>query len=165
MISLIAAMSTNRVIGKNNQLPWNLPEDLKWFMEKTNNCPIIMGRKTHESIGRALKNRDNIIITRNTNYKPISNSIFVYNDLHEAINKHMQENKEIFIIGGQELFEQAIKDADKMYLTIIDAFVAGDTYFPKLNDDEWSKVYTKNGNDITKYNYTFNIYERKNDGK
>ena len=163
MISIIAAMSLNRVIGLDNKLPWNIPEDLEWFKQKTNKCPIIMGRKTHESIGRVLKGRDNIVITRNEKYLPID-SAFVYNSLEEAIADYSKSNNELFVIGGEEIYKQSLKYTDRIYLTIINAEIHGDSFFPQL-DNEWIKVYEKPGIINEPFSYTFNIYERQNGSK
>lgn len=131
--SLIAAISKNGVIGKNNQLLWRVPDDMRRFKELTTGHPIIMGRKTYESIGKPLPNRANIIITRDKNY-PAPGCI-VTNSLDEAIEKATEfEGSEIFIIGGGEIYKEAIKLADKLYLTLIHEEKEGDTYFPDYSE-------------------------------
>lgn len=146
-ISLIAALSQNRAIGKGNQLIWKIPEDLKRFREITSGHPVVMGRKTFESIGRLLPNRANIIITRDSSF--VIQGALIVHSLEEAIEVAIstpgeswlrktqpatpgvtQEKEEIFIIGGGQVFEQAIKIADKLYLTIIEKEFEGDTFFP-----------------------------------
>lgn len=132
-IILIAALSENRVIGKDNKLIWHIPDDLKHFKEKTSGHPVIMGRKTFESIGRLLPNRTNIIITRDKEYK-VEGALIVHS-LDEAISTAQKNTeKEVFIIGGGQIFEQAIKIADKLYLTIIEGEFEGDAFFPDYSN-------------------------------
>jgi dihydrofolate reductase len=158
VITVIAAMNKVMVIGIDNKLPWHIPEDLKFFKEITLNKPIIMGRKTFESIGRVLPNRKNIVISNNPEL--ILEGAFVYSSLIEAIN----DNKsflEICIIGGAEIFKQAIEFADKLYLTIVDVKVINPTvFFPKINFNEWrlikqNSIVSQNG-----INCNFKEYER-----
>ncbi len=144
IISIIAAMAEDqRVIGVSNTLPWHLPEDLKHFRKMTSGHPILMGRKTYESIGRPLPKRENIIITRNTNYQ--ANGCVIKHSLEEAI-AHCSNSGEVFIIGGAELYKQALSIADRMYLTEIiiqppDSFLItfeGDAHFPEFSNAEWT---------------------------
>lgn len=131
MISIIAAIGKNRELGKDNQLLWNIPEDLKRFRELTSGHPIIMGRKTFDSIGRVLPNRTNIIITRNLDSK-IDGAVVV-RSLEEAIDKaRLSEGRdEIFIIGGGQIFQQSIDLVDRLYLTIVDEnYPEADVFFP-----------------------------------
>ena len=127
IISLIAAMANNRVIGKNNQMPWHLPADLRHFKAITLGKPIIMGRKTYESIGRPLPGRKNIVISRDTNYT-LENCETVCS-LEEAMGL-VNDVEEIMIIGGGYLYSQTLPQADRLYLTFIDLDVEGDTRFP-----------------------------------
>nr|WP_275855704.1 type 3 dihydrofolate reductase [Sulfurimonas sp. MAG313] len=127
IISLIAAMANNRVIGKDNQMPWHLPADLGHFKALTLGKPIIMGRKTYESIGRPLPGRKNIVISTNKNY--ILEGCETVCSLDEAINL-VKEVKEVMIIGGGFLYSQTLPKANKLYLTFIDLDVDGDTKFP-----------------------------------
>ncbi|MET1254896.1 type 3 dihydrofolate reductase [Aliikangiella maris] len=127
IISLVAAMANNRVIGKDNQMPWHLPADLKHFKNTTMHKPIIMGRKTFESIGKALPGRQNIVITRQTDY--IAENCTLVGSLEAAI-KCVQSVEEIMIIGGGNLYAQALPMANRLYLTLIDLVVDGDTQFP-----------------------------------
>lgn len=129
-VSLIVAMSRNRVIGKNNQLPWRLPEDLKRFKELTMGHPIIMGRKTYESIGKPLPGRTNIVLTKDTAYQV--GGIQVARSLEEALN-FGGKDEEKFVIGGSEVFKKAYPLCDKIYLTLIDRDFDGDTFFPELD--------------------------------
>lgn len=122
-------MSQNKVIGKDNKIPWHIPEDMKYFREKTKGHAIIMGRKTFESIGKPLPNRTNIIVTRQKNYQ--ADGCIVTHTIEEALTegkKHEQE--EIFIAGGSEIYKESITSADRIYLTIIRKDFEGDTFFP-----------------------------------
>lgn len=128
-ICIIAAMSENRAIGKDNKLPWNIPEDLRRFKELTSGHPIIMGRKTFESIGRILPGRTNIIVTRDQSYT--AEGCICCHSLEEAIKiaRGIDEER-LFIIGGGEVFSQAVGLADRLCLTIIEGQFEGDTFFP-----------------------------------
>lgn len=134
MISFIAAMDENRVIGKNNGMPWHLPADLKHFKKVTNGHPIIMGRKTYESIGRPLPGRTNIILTRDREYK--AEGCKVIHSVSE-LDAYHKDAAEVFVIGGAAIFEQTFPLADRMYLTIIHETFSGDTYFPEWDEKEW----------------------------
>lgn len=140
MISIIAAMSRNRVIGKDNKIPWHLPEDLKRFKSLTKSNPVIMGRKTYESLGKALPGRLNIVVTKNRMFNP--RDALVATNLEDAINTATcHTENEIFIIGGGEIYCQALDLADRIYLTIIDQDFTGDTFFPQLNPTIWRGTY------------------------
>ena len=134
MISIIAAVSKNGVIGVDNKLPWDLPEDLKRFKELTTGNVVIMGRKTYESIGKPLPNRINIVITRNKDF--FVPGVITTNSLESALLK-AGGDKHIFIIGGGEIYKQSIGFADKLYITEVDMEVEGDTKFPTISN-EWS---------------------------
>jgi dihydrofolate reductase len=130
IISIIAAVARNRVIGVNNQLPWHLPEDLQYFKKLTMGKPIIMGRRTHESIGKPLPSRQNIIVTRSNLTFPgceTAQSIECALDIANGV-------EEIFIIGGAQIYKTALPLAHRLYLTEIDIEVEGDTYFPQFTD-------------------------------
>ena len=140
-ISMIAAMGKNRVIGLNNQMPWHLPADLQWFKKTTLGCPIIMGRKTYDSIGRPLPGRLNIILSRNKNL--LIDGCSVVDSLEDALilaKKENNEQNEIFITGGAHLYNHFITDADRLYLTLIDEVFEGDTYFPDYTQYNWEEV-------------------------
>ena len=135
-----------KAIGVDNTLPWNVPEDLKQFKKLTMGCPIIMGRKTYESIGRPLPNRFNIVVSRNANLQ--IEGVKKANSLEHAITFAKQKNpEEIFIIGGAQIYKQAIEIADYIYLTEIDKCVKGDAFFPQFNKTktEWREVERKKG--------------------
>ena len=162
MISLIVAMDRNRVIGASNQLPWHLPEDLKYFKKITTGHPIVMGRKTRDSIGRNLPNRENVVITRNSDY--VCDGCTIFNSIDEFYkwsNKQHHE-EEIFIIGGAELFVETLGKTDRLYITQIDHEFEGDTFFPELNWDEWKLVDEQEGivDEKNIYPHSFYVYER-----
>lgn len=159
-ISLIVAKSKNNVIGKNNQLPWHLPADLKHFKEITMGKPIIMGRKTFESIGRPLPGRRNIVISRDKALSIPGCDIFhSIDDVFEAV----KTEKEIMIIGGADLFSQCLSRADCIYLTVIDAEFDGDTFFVDLSAHEWKLISEEkfSADEKDKYAYSFLKYERR----
>lgn len=139
MISLIVAADENNVIGHHGALPWKLPADMQFFREKTKGHPIIMGRKTYESIGRALPNRLNVVVTRQEGFA--APGCKVVNSLIDAIGvaSYADGNDEIFVIGGGELYREVLPKADVVYLTRVHASVEGDTTFPELGS-EWKEV-------------------------
>ena len=141
-ISLVAAVAKNQVIGKNNDLPWHLPDDMKFFMETTKGHYVILGRKNYDSLPpkyKPLPNRTNIIVTRQHNFE--APGCLVVNDIQEALNV-AQDNgeQEAMVIGGAEIYRLALPFADRLYLTEIDASVDGDVHFPEWNRAEWSEV-------------------------
>ena len=136
-ISVIVAMAANRVIGHENRLPWHLPADLKHFKATTLGKPVVMGRRTWESIGRPLRGRNNIVITRDTAYT--AEGCVVVHSLDEAI-RAAGEAAEVMIIGGAGLYRQALSLADTLYLTLIHGEFAGDTHFPQWRQDEWRET-------------------------
>lgn len=135
--SLIVAMSNQRVIGANNTLPWHLPADLKHFRALTMGHPIIMGRKTHESIGKPLPGRDNIVVSANKDFS--APGCIVVPSLHAAIEA-CGKAEEIFFIGGNTLYQQALPMTERIYLTHVDCDVKGDTFFPVLELQQWREV-------------------------
>ena len=161
MISLMWAMDNNHVIGYNNQLPWHLPEDLKFFKSTTMGHPIAMGRKTWDSIGRPLPGRENIVITRNPEF--LCEGCTVLNSVEALLEYSRQKADEIFVIGGAEIFKLILPDADKLYLTRIYDEFKGDTFFPELNMEEWSLLSREQGikDEKNPYDYEFMIYKRK----
>jgi dihydrofolate reductase len=161
MISLIWAMDENRAIGKDNKLPWHLPEDLKFFKRMTMGHPIVMGRKTHDSIGKPLPGRENIIITRDQHYK--RDGCTVLNTINELLDYANQSQEEIFVIGGAEIFKELIPRADRIYLTLIHHQFEGDTFFPVFPMDDWKLESREMGikDDKNPYDYEFLIYSRE----
>lgn len=137
-LSLIAAMAQGRVLGVNNQLPWHIPADLRYFREKTRHKPIIMGRKTFESIGRPLPERHNIILSRqkNLNIKGVD----IQPTLEKAIESLPREVSEIMVIGGATVYEVALPFANRLYLTLLDLETVGDCFFPDWHHLAWHEV-------------------------
>jgi dihydrofolate reductase len=158
MISLIWAMDDNRTIGKNNDLPWRLPADLAYFKKVTYGHPVVMGRKTYESIGKPLPGRENIIVTRNKDYRP--KGVTVVHSLEEV---KQTKQEEIFVIGGAQIFEQALPLADRLYVTHIHETFEGDTFFPDFNEEEWKVVKQEQGmrDEKNPYEFEFIVYERR----
>jgi len=155
-------MDKNHVISFENDMPWHLPNDLKFFKEKTTGNIMIMGRKTYESIGRVLPNRRNIVLTRKLIDFP--EGIETINDL-KTIYQWNEKNpdKEYFVIGGGNIFKQALPYADRMYITWIDEAFDGDTFFPDFSEDEWELTDKIVGekNEKNPYNYYFLQYDRR----
>lgn len=157
-------MSRNRVIGVDNDLPWNLPADMKYFMRTTRHHHVIMGRKTFESMGTPLKNRTNIVITREVFYA--ATGILVAHSLQEGLQiADSHGETEVFIIGGAEIYNLALPLLDRIYLTEIDLVVEhGDAFFPELDLSEWRLVREENHEPDEKnlYAYSFKTYEKIN---
>ena len=141
LISIIVAMDKNNLIGKKNQIPWYIPSELKRFRHLTMGKPIVMGRKTHESIGRILDGRDNIVLTSNTKYS--KKGIAVYNDLDKVFND-FSSHEEIIVIGGSDIYRLAFPFANKLYITYVEGSFSGDTWFPKFNLDDWRIISNEN---------------------
>lgn len=159
-ISIIVAISENNAIGKDNELLWHLPKDLKRFKEITTGHTIIMGRKTFESIGKPLPNRHSIIITNNKNYK--AEGVTVVHSIQEALQIAKQE-KEVFVIGGGKIYKNTLPIADKLYLTLVHNTFEADTFFPEIKMEEWALLHkeTLSKNDKNPYEATFMELERK----
>ncbi len=160
-ISLIVATSINNAIGKQNAMLWHLPEDFKFFKNTTWGMPVIMGRKTFESIGKPLQGRTNIIITSNKNWQ--HNDVITVNNIDEAIKTAKATNaKEIFIAGGGEIYKQTIAMANKVYRTLVHTTIEADTFFPILDFHIWKKTFEKNiaANDKNIFDMSFQIWER-----
>ena len=136
-ISMIVARSRNHVIGKDNQMPWKISADLQFFKKVTMGYPIIMGRKTWESIGRPLPGRRNVVVSRNTNYSAIGAELV--GSLDQALEL-LKEFKRVFVIGGQQLFTQAFPRADELFITEIKIQVDGDTYFEIPDPNDWQEA-------------------------
>ncbi len=153
-LAIIVAMGKNRVIGVNNQLPWHLPADLKHFKQLTSGHPVLMGRKTYQSIGKPLPNRSNIVISRQTDFA--APSCLLAASLAEAI-KLAEPADQCFIIGGASLYSEASPLADVIYLTEVDIEIAGDTYFPALNNNDWQEVerVSHQRDEKNQYDYAF----------
>ena len=130
-------MDKNNLIGEKNNIPWHIPSELKRFRSLTMGKPIVMGRKTHESIGKILDGRDNIVLTSNQNY--FKDGVIVYNDLMKVF-QDFSNHEEIFVIGGSEIYHLAMPYTEKLYITYVEGSFSGDTWFPKLDLDDWQKV-------------------------
>ena len=137
LISIIVAMDSNNLIGNKNDLPWHIPGELSRFKKITMGKPIIMGRKTHESIGKILKGRINIVLSKNPSFK--KKDIFVFNNLKDAL-ENFKTHKEIMIIGGEGVFKLAIPLAKKIYITQIHQQFEGDVWFPNINYKQWEVI-------------------------
>jgi dihydrofolate reductase len=166
-ISMIAAMGNHNVIGFNNQLPWHLPADLQYFKQCTLHKPIIMGRSTFESIGRILPGRQNIVVTRNLNYKinapvPENASLTIVHSLEEAIANLRVNTTEAMIIGGSTLFNEALPKTDRLYLTLIHHDFKGDTFFPKIDQNQWQEMWREDhkADEKNQYDYSFVVLEK-----
>ncbi|WP_308634305.1 dihydrofolate reductase [Paenibacillus silvisoli] len=136
MITMIAAMARNRVIGIDNGMPWHLPAEMAHFRRSTLGKTVVMGRKTFESLGQPLKNRRNVILTRSLDYKP--EGCEVVHSVEDAMAKFASPGEELIIMGGAEIYKQFLPHADKLLLTEVDAEVAGDAYFPAFGMDAWT---------------------------
>ena len=160
IVSIIVAIAQNNGIGKDNQLLWRLPADLKHFKDITTGHPVIMGRKTFESVGRPLPNRRNIVITRNTALEIPGAE--VVNDLEQAIAL-CAENDEVFIVGGAEIYKMAMGLTDKIYLTVVKGTFDADTFFPVIDAATWkeTEVVNHEADEKNPFGYTFSTLVRK----
>ena len=160
-ITIIAGVAQNNVIGHKGELPWHIAEDLKRFKQLTLNKPVIMGRVTYESIlkflGKPLPDRKNIVMTSNPNFKV--EGVIVANSVNEAIEKAKKFGEQIFVIGGEKIYEQTLPIADKLEITKIWKDYEGDAHFPEINEKEWRRVLKEDreGKDVS---YSFMTYER-----
>jgi dihydrofolate reductase len=165
IISMIAAVSENMVIGRNNDLPWHLPDDMKYFMQTTKGHCVIMGRKNYESIPekfRPLPNRVNIVVTRQEGFE--APECIVVHSLGQALEKAEGTGPdEVFIIGGSEIYKQGLGLAKRLYLTEINATIEGDVYFPAFNPAEWQEVSRIKHEADNRHAYAFDfvVYTRK----
>ena len=164
-LAIIVAQAENRVIGINNKLPWHLPEDLRYFKQVTMSKPIIMGRKTYESIGRPLPGRTNIVISRQAGYAPVG--VKVVPSLESAIE--LAENicvidgaEEAMVIGGAQIYEQALLRANRLYLTQVHSSVEGDAWFPVIAMEQWQEVGREDftAKEPNPYDYSFIVLDR-----
>jgi len=163
---MIVAMAQNRVIGRNNSLPWYLPNDLKYFKQVTMGKPILMGRKTFESIGKPLPGRTNIVMTRNQNWSAEGVKVVSSLDAAVALAQAIAEidgQDELMIIGGDQIYQSALSSVDRIYLTEVHAEVEGDAYFPVFDRDGWDIVVCKDfvAEGANPYDYSFVVLDRK----
>lgn len=163
MVTIIAAIAKNNALGKNNDLIWHLPADLKRFKQVTTGHHILMGRNTFESIGKPLPNRTTIIITRNNNY--FQNGCLIANSIEQAIELAKNDDK-IFIIGGAQIYKEALKNklVDKLDITLVHEEFEADVFFPEIDSNQWQETFRKDykADEKNKYDYSFISYERKN---
>jgi dihydrofolate reductase len=160
-ISCIVAVAKGNVIGKDNDIPWYLPADLQYFKKTTINHHIIMGRNCYASIGRPLPKRTNIIVSRDPFF--ISSNCIIARNIPDALHKaHMNDEAEVFIIGGGQIYDQTKELWDKLYITEVDLDVEGDVYFPTLDMSEWELISEEQHlkDDKNEYNYIFKIYQK-----
>jgi len=155
MISIVVATDKQGGIGKDNALLWHLPNDLKRFKAITSGHPIIMGRKTFDSIGRPLPNRTNIIITQNKDLQ-IDGCVIVHT-LEDAIKAC--EGKDAYIIGGGSIYEQAMSIADKIYLTLVDVSLEADTHFPEIDENEWNVISSEQHSKDEKHQFDYQFID------
>ncbi len=161
MISLIAAIGKNYELGKKNALLWNLPLDMKHFQDTTRGHTVIMGQKTYESMGKPLPNRKNIVVTRNKDFK--AEGVEISYSLEDTIESFKDSPEEIFVIGGGEIYKQTINNADRLYITHVNAtFPDADTFFPEIIPIVWNEVSHEEHKADSRhaFDYTFSTYEK-----
>lgn len=152
-------MSRNRVIGRNGQLPWNLPDEMRHFVDATLGKPVIMGRKTFESMPAALTNRLNLVISRQSRVFPGATWCHSLNNALDHARTHCRQNllQELFVIGGASIYADALPLADRLYQTIVHATIDGDTFFPEFDSDDWSVVQEDHHPCDERHRYAFDI--------
>lgn len=166
-ISMIAAVAANGVIGNNNHLPWHCPEDMRRFVQITKDHVVVMGRKTHESIGKLLPNRINFVLSQDRDYKSPFGAT-VYPDVESVLDFARYYQNEIVVIGGEQIYQAFLPYARKLYITNINAPFAGDAYFPSVHELDWVHVESQPGKHDF-FEFSFDVYMRvesyKNDQK
>ena len=155
MISIIAAVAKNNIIGGDNKLLWHIPEDLKHFKDLTSNHTIIMGRKTFQSLPIVLPKRHHIVLTKDKNYIIDSDSVTIVHNLKEIVDKYKTSKEEVFVIGGGEIYSAFLPYCKNLYLTKINKNFEGDTYFPKIEPSQWKVTYSSELNKTLKDNLEF----------
>lgn len=165
-LAMIVAMARNRVIGRNNKLPWYLPEDLPHFKRTTMGKPLIMGRKTFESIGRPLPGRVNIVLTRNPDWS--APGVSAVTDLHKGLQQaraqaELDGVEDIMIIGGGHVYESLLPLTDRLYMTQVHAEIPGDAFFPAIDWDQWQEVSREDfaGSEKNPHDYSLVVYDRR----
>lgn len=161
MVTIVVAMGQSNEIGDENQLLWHLPKDLKHFKELTSGYPIIMGRKTYESIGRPLPNRTNIVVSRKKDW--FEEGILIVGSLKEAVKFAKKINEDIYIIGGGNIYKQTIDIADKLEVTLVKTSMNADTFFPEIDENIWVKTNETyhEKDESNEYDMCFQTFERK----
>lgn len=162
IINLVVAATENNVIGKDNRLLWHLPNDMAFFKNVTWGMPVIMGRKTYESLGKPLKGRTNIIITSNKNF-PVEGIITVSGINEALLESSRTDAKECYVIGGGEIFKSVMPQANRIYMTRVHTILDGDTFFPEIDTKEWelSESASFEKDEKHAYPYTFETWQRK----
>ncbi len=165
MISMIAACDKNRLIGKDNDLPWRLPKDLAYFMRTTLHHTVVMGRKNYLSLKSPLKNRRNVVMSRDRRFQ--APGCEIAHSVEEVLQKYASDDEELFIIGGEQIYQAFLPHADRLYLTWIDHEFEGDTYFPAFDPREWKVVSVTPGemDENNRYPHSFYVYERVSPAK
>ena len=158
-ICLVAAIAKNNVLGKDNKLIWHLPADLKMFKNLTSGNTILMGRKTFDSIGKALPNRENVVISRDVNFKP--EGCLVFNSVESALAS-LKEKELIYVVGGAQIYNECMPLADKLYITHLDLQIDGDVFFPEINSNVWRLTQNTEGvlDEKNTIPYRFCVYEK-----
>ena len=162
IISLVVAAATNNAIGKEGQMPWHLPNDMKHFKNVTWGMPVVMGRKTFESLGKALPGRKNIVITRQEGWA--ADNTVVVKSLEDALFVAGQTDAlEVMVIGGGEIYKQSLEIADKIYMPRVHATLDGDTFFPEIDETKWQLIRNQDFeiNEKHKYAYSFQTWQKK----
>lgn len=162
MVAILVAASENNIIGKGNSIPWHLPADMRYFRRLTTGNVVIMGRKTFDSIGKTLPDRANVIVTRQNDFRVPG--AFVAHSLRDALEKGRASGRDVFVIGGEEIYRQALPYVDRVYLTRIHAHIDGDARFPQMDKKEWLLVSTesKTPDEKHKFAFDFEVYQRIN---
>lgn len=169
-LSMIAAMADNRVIGVKNQMPWHLPADFKWFRQHTLGKTVVMGRKTYDSIGKALPQRRNIVLSQQADLHLVDAEVFpsleaFLDSIAPVMNEpnHPNEVPEIMLMGGGQVYQHYLSYAHRLYLTLVGAALEGDCFFPDYQRDQWQEVYRQSNqaDETHAYDYTFLILDRK----
>lgn len=162
IISGIVAVAENNAIGKDNQLPWHLPNDLKFFKKTTMGKPVIMGRKTYDSMGKPLPGRLNIVLSRQKDLD-LAEGVLVFNNIQEAIAVAGKEHEEIFVVGGGKIFEDALPEIDRLYITQIKTTIPdADAFFPHIDHSHWKLAWEEahEADEKHRHAYTFQRWER-----
>ena len=161
MITIVVAMGLDNEIGADNQLLWHLPKDLKHFKEMTTDHPIIMGRKTYESIGKALPDRTNIVVSRKKDW--FEEGILIVGSVKEAVKFAKKIDEQVFIIGGGNIYEQTLDLTDKLEVTLVQTNLKADTFFPKIDPKIWNKTeeVCHEKDEKNEFDFCFQTYERK----
>lgn len=160
MTTIVVAMGEKNEIGFENQLLWHLPKDLKHFKDITSGHPVIMGRKTYESIGKPLPNRTNIVVSRQKDW--FEEGILIVGSIKEAVKFAKKIDEEVFIIGGGNIYDQTMDVVDRLEVTLVKADLEADTFFPKINEKVWKKVneVCHEKDEKNQYDFCFQTYER-----